>query len=267
MKKLILVLTTTLLAAGAPQTGERPRILYRDLSGRYTLTVSQEIEVPGVQGVIARRDFSSELALETGRPASAATVTIDRARASYEAHGMKQRLGTSRVTGRSFALTIGGDGRRLDRSEPSDGPVFDLDAMVGGGYPVAGLLTGVLPALPAEAVAPGATWVGERSVRTLEGWGWGAGTMTSRHRVTAVDERDGRTVVTVETQAQARLEPIEGERTYSGDLKRTMRWSFDATGGRLLSLSMEQETSGVCEMPRGETRVRQVTRVELAPLP
>jgi len=267
MKKLILALTTTLLAAGTPQTGERPRIHYRDLSGRYSLTVSQEIEVPGAQGVIARRDFLLDLSLQADRPASTVTVTIDRARASYEAHGMKQRLGTSLVSGRSFVLSTGGDGRRLDRSEPSDGPVFGLDAMVGGGYPVAGLLTGVLPVLPEEAVAPGAAWVGERSVRTLEGWGWGTGRMTSRHRVTAVDERDGRTVVTVETRAEARLEPVEGERAYSGDLKRTARWSFDAAAGRLLSLSMEQETSGDCEMPMGKTQVRQVTRVELAPLP
>ena len=91
------------------------------------------------------------------------------------------------------------------------------------------------------------------------------GRMTSRHRVTAVDRRDGHTVVTVATEAEATLGAVKAEPAFSGDLKRTLSWTFDADDGRLLSLSMEQETSGSCPLPQGETDIRQQTRVELVP--
>ena len=83
--------------------------------------------------------------------------------------------------------------------------------------------------------------------------------------VHAVDQRDGHSIVTVITEANTHLDPVKGERAYSGVLKRTLHWVFDATDGRLLSLSMDQETKGVCELPQGETQIRQLTRVELTP--
>ena len=66
------------------------------------------------------------------------------------------------------------------------------------------------------------------------------------------------------TEAEASLSPMDGEPGYSGDLKRTLSWTFDATDGRLLSMSMEQELEGVCPLPQGETRIHQVTRMEVA---
>ena len=266
MKHLIFVLTTILLAASTAHSDDGLRVRYRDASGRMSLTVSQEIEVPAVEGVVASRNFSFDLALATDRSAEEVTVTIDRAKASYEAHGMKERLGTRHLAGRSFPLSIGNVGRQLVEIEPADATAVSLGPVVAGGFSVAGVLADVLPVLPEKAVAVDATWTNERPVRSLEGWAWGTGRLTNRHRVTAVDRRDGHTIVTVETEAEARLDPVEGERAYSGDLKRTMRWTFDATDGRMLSLSMKQETEGVCELPQGETQIRQLTRIELVPL-
>ena len=266
MKHLIFALTTTLLAASTPHSDDGLRVHYRDASGLMSLTVSQEIEVPSVEGVVASRNFSFDLALATDRSAEEVTVTIDRAKASYKAHGMKERLGTRHLTGRSFPLSIADEGRQLVEIEPSDATAVDLGPMVAGGLSIAGVLADVLPVLPEKAVAVNVTWTNERPVRSLEGWGWGTGRLTNRHRVTAVDQRDGHTFVTVETEAEARLGPVQGERAYSGDLKRTMRWTFDATDGQLLSLSMQQETEGVCELPQGEIQIRQLTRIELVPL-
>jgi hypothetical protein len=83
--------------------------------------------------------------------------------------------------------------------------------------------------------------------------------------VTSIDSRHGRTIVTVETEAEGMLQSREGERPYSGELKRSLHWTFDATGGRMLSMSMEQETDGLSTLPAGELAVRQRTEVELAP--
>jgi hypothetical protein len=265
MKNLILALTMTLLAASMPQTGEGSRVRYRDLTPRMSLTMSQDIEVPKVEGIIASRTFSFDLTLATDHEAEEVTVTIDRARATYSAHGMKERLGTRHLTGRSFPLSISNDRRQLEQVEPSIAPVVNLDPIVAGGFPIAGLLADTLPVLPQEAVALGATWTTERPVRSLEGWAWGVGRLSNRHRVTAVDQRDGHSIVTVITEANTHLDPVKGERAYSGVLKRTLHWVFDATDGRLLSLSMDQETKGVCELPQGETQIRQLTRVELTP--
>jgi hypothetical protein len=215
---------------------------------------------------VASRNFSFDLALSADRSAPEITVTIDRAKATYSAHGMVQRLGTRHITGRSFTMSIGDEGRKLKPEAPSDLPLIDLDSIVSGGFSIAGLLAETLPVLPDKALATGATWTTESQVRSLEGWAWGIARMISRHRVTAVDQRDGHAVVTVETRAETRLDPVEGERVYSGNMKRRLVWTFDATAGRLLSLSMDQETDGVCELPQGETQIRQLTRIELTPV-
>ena len=60
------------------------------------------------------------------------------------------------------------------------------------------------------------------------------------------------------------LSDVDGGVVFSGDgeLKRTSHWRFDATKGQVLSISMEQETSGVNTMPQGNMDVRQITKVE-----
>ena len=263
MRNLEIVLITTLLAAGTAQAGEAPRARYQDPSGRMSLTVSHDMYVAGMAHPIADRRFSFDLTQAVD--GAAVTVTIDQAKGSYSAHGQKQRLGTRHLTGRSFSLSIGNGGRQLEHNETAEAPVIDVGPPVEDGFSIAGLLADTLPILPEGALAVGTTWTTERPVRSLEGWAWGNGRMTSRHRVTAVDRRDGHAVVTVATEAEATLGAVKAERAFSGELKRTLSWTFDADDGRLLSLSMEQESSGSCPLPQGETDIRQQTRVELVP--
>jgi len=263
MKKLTLVLTTVLLAATTLQADEELR--YDDPSGKMSMTVSHDIEVRRSEPVEVSRDFSFDLALATDPSAAAVTVTVDRATGTNEAHGSKQRLGTRHLTGKSALLSIADDGRQLEADQQSEAMEVNLGTIVSPGFSISGVLGDILPVLPEEGVVVGTTWTTERPVRSLEGWAWATGVLNSQHRVTAVDERDAHTVLTVVTDATASLGPVEGGRAYSGDLKRTMRWTFDATDGRLLALSMEQETEGDSEVPQGKIPLYQLTRVELAP--
>ena len=69
------------------------------------------------------------------------------------------------------------------------------------------------------------------------------------------------------TEASADLHSADGENRSSGKLERSLHWTFDATAGRLLSLSMEQDTDGPSTVPQGEMRIRQRTVVEWTPRP
>ena len=84
-------------------------------------------------------------------------------------------------------------------------------------------------------------------------------------RVVAIEDRGGRTIVTIESEGKAALESAAGDPAYSGELERTAQWTFDATQGRLLSMSIEQETDGTGTLPQGELPIHQVTRFELTP--
>ena len=103
-----------------------------------------------------------------------------------------------------------------------------------------------------------------RPTRTLEGWAWASGTLNSQHRVTAIDENNGHTIVSVQSTATGQLGKDGKGLQYSGDgaLSRTSKWRFDATDGRLLSLDMEQKTSGTNTLPQGEVEVEQRTEIE-----
>ncbi len=264
MKNLTLILATTLMAATTAQTDEGSPLSYRDVSGRMSLTVSHAIDV---HRPIASRNFSFDLALAMDPTTAGVTVTIDHAQATYTAHDMKQRLGTRHLTGQSFSLSIADDGRRLQQTESSEVLVIDLGPPVAEGFSIASLLADTLPVLPGNTVAAGTTWSTSRRIRSLGGWAWGTGQLTSLHRVTSVNREDDHTIVTVATEAKASLDPVEEDRGFSGDLKRTLSWTFDATEGRLLSMSMEQETEGICPLPQGESSIHQLTRVELTPTP
>ena len=80
------------------------------------------------------------------------------------------------------------------------------------------------------------------------------------------------TSATSSLQAPSQWPQFRNTSTLSGvsasPLPATLRlqWTFDATDGRLLSLSMEQETEGRSIVPQGEIHIRQLTRVELTPL-
>jgi hypothetical protein len=263
MKYITVTLMLILSAATVSLAEDGLLVRYSDPSGSMSLTVSHDITVRVDTPVHAGRNFIYDLSVAADKSSRVATVTIDSAKGDYTAHEQKQRLSTRSLTGKSFPLAIGDDGRQLKPTEAVEGIEIGLGPATDPGFSIAGVLADTLPILPQESVSIGTTWTTERSIRSLEGWTWTTGTLVSRHRVTAVDRRDGRTIVTAETEAQADLGPVEGGKECSGDLKRTLRWTFDATEGRLLSLSMEQETEGTTTVPQGHLPIHQVTRVEL----
>ena len=122
----------------------------------------------------------------------------------------------------------------------------------------------ILPVLPEQPVDIGSSWATSQDTRSLEGWAWAHGVLSAQHSVTAIEQLDDHTIVSVSSTAKAQLEKIEKGLEYSGEgtLERTSDWRFDVTDGRLLSVSMEQNTSGVNTLPQGEVNVRQTTKVE-----
>ncbi len=264
MKHIILVLAATLLSAGVLAADDGLRVRYLDPTGKMSFTLNQDIDV-GERKSIATREFSFDLTLRGDPQAEAVSVTIDKARGSYTAHDMKQRLGTRHLPEQSFRLSISEEGRLLARDESSDALLIKLGQFPSRGYSIAGQMADTLPVLPEKAVILGTTWETDREVHSLEGWGWGVGRMTSRHRITAVDPGNDRTVVSVTTVANATLGPVEDQEAFHAELKRTLHWTFDATSGRLLTMSMEQEAEGTCVVPQGEVQFIQHTRLELTP--
>ena len=263
---------TMLLAAGTSHSDEGTRLVYRDPSGRLSLTVSQSMEVRASQTVEAARELSFSLTLApapaAGGSAAGVTVTIDEAKASSEAHGMNQRLNARHLTGKSIALSIADGGRRLaPTAAQGDALAIDLGPMVEGGFALPGLLADILPVLPDKPVARGATWTTETPLRSIEGWAWATGTLTSRHRVSAIEKQGAATLVTVETEATSSLAPVEGQRAYRGELKRKLRWTFDATAGRLATLALEQDTDGVSDLMDKDSKVHQHTKITIEPMP
>jgi hypothetical protein len=227
-----------------------------------TLTMTQDI---AVKEPVASRAMSFDVTLATDAATADTNLVVETAMATFTAHGMEQRLSTRHLAGSSIPLVISQDGRMLTEIEPANAPIIDLGPPVTGGFSVAGLLMGVLPQLPDQPVEVGTSWRTERGIRSIEGWAWSTGQLESNHRVTAIETRGGRIIVTVETEAEGVLQSAEGDRPYSGRLERSVFWTFDVTGGRVLSISMEQETDGMITLPQGEMPLHQRTKVELTP--
>ncbi len=267
--KAIYLTTTLLLSASAVVFGDSAatsitngiQLRYGDAGGKATLTVNQDITAGGHDS-IAERTFLMEFEL-SGEP-DVVAVSINKVKGSYTAHDMTQRLPASGLKGQSFSLTRVDDGRALQRMGSDEKLAIGLGQMVGINYPIGLALVDILPVLPEAAVTVGSTWSSVQDTRSLEGWAWAAGSLSSEHTVTAIDHNDGHTIVSVTTTAQAQVVNVEGGIDYSGDgdLKRTSNWRFDATDGKLLSVSMEQHTSGMNTLPQGTMEVKQVTKVE-----
>ena len=262
MKNFALLVVSHLVVAGAALGAEAQAVRYDDPSGPVTLVISQDIGVRDHPS-IAARELSFELAVTRVGAEPAITVDILEARGTYTAHGMEQRLGTRHLRGRRFPMAIDDGGRSLLAGEPDDSPTLDLGPPVAAPLSLATTLADIVPGLPSEPVEVGATWTRRRPIRALEGWGWGEGPLISKHRVRSVERRGARTVVVVETEGEAELTPLGGGSGYRGTLRRTGTWSFDATAGRLLSLSMSQESDGTSPLPQGDVEVHQITHFEL----
>jgi hypothetical protein len=123
----------------------------------------------------------------------------------------------------------------------------------------------LLPELPEESVSVGATWSSEREILSLEGWAWAGGILEFQHQVRAIDRSSDHVIVSIESFARGMITAADGRRGFigEGNLEQSIEWKFDATGGQLLSLSMEREASGSNQLPQGEVSVRQLTRYQL----
>lgn len=260
MRQITFVALIAVLAAVRASSDEGVRIRYSDPTSRVELKVEQDISVEGHRSIAARTLFFDLDLIQA--ESSGIAVTIERAGGTYSAHGMDSRLSGRHLAGKSFTLPLGADG---DRVLSADSPVLFVGPPVARGVSIAETFAETLPVLPREPVTEGSTWTTRQLVHSLEGWSWGTGVLSGRHRVTSVRHRGGRRLVTVESTAEAELQPIE-EPGFTGTIERTVNWTFDATSGRLVSLSMTQESSGISPIQQGDVRVSQVTTVKLGPV-
>ena len=255
-----LVLTSTSLVFG-DSVSEELKLRYANSSGKATLSVSHDISADGHDSMASR---SFRMDLELNEVQDAVSVKVNKAKGSYTAHGMTQRLPASKLKGQSITFSKRDIGQRLERADPGNDLEIPVGQVIGADYPIGLALADILPVLPEGPVAVGTRWSTSRDTRSLEGWAWAAGSLSSEHTVTALDKKNGHTIVSVTSTSKAQLVKDGNGLQYSGDgaLNRTSNWRFDASDGRLLSVSMEQKTSGINTLPQGEVEVQQLTKVE-----
>jgi hypothetical protein len=255
-----LVLTSTSLVFG-DSVSEELNLRYGNPGGKATLSVSHDISAGGTDST-AGRSFLMDL--ELSETQDIVSVKVNKAKGSYTAHGMTQRLPASKLAGQSITFSKLDNDHELQRADPDNDLEIPVGQIIGADYPIGLALVDILPVLPQEPVSVGTTWTSTRNTRSLEGWAWAAGSLSSEHTVTALDKHNGHTIVSVTSTSKAQLKKDGSGLQYSGDgvLNRTSNWRFDTSDGRLLSVSMEQETSGINTLPQGEVGVRQLTKVE-----
>ncbi len=265
MKTKTEILILALLAA-SPVAANESTLRY-DLSGEMQLTMEQEIYAGGRTEAIAGRSFSMTFGINSAEGIDDLSVELNAIRGSYTAHGMNQRLPASHLVGNEFKLV--GDGRSYRTTEPdAEKPPAEvgLGQITDGGLRPSELLAELLPMLPETPATVGTTWDTERTIRSLEGWAWAGGALNRHHEVSQIDYSNGRTVVSVQTHGTAIISAAKGNSGFVGEgsLEQTVDWTFDASNGQLLSLSIEQEASGgASQLPQGAVPVRQITRYEL----
>lgn len=265
MKTKAIYLTTLVLTSASPVYGDSAsqqlELRYGNANGKAVLSVNHDITANG-RASMASRSFLIDL--ELNEVQDMVSVTVNKAKGSYTAHGMKQRLPAAKLAGQSIPFSRREDGQLLERAEPAKDLEIPVGQVIGADYPVGLALADILPVLPKGPVAVGTRWSTNRDTRSLEGWAWASGSLSSEHTVTAIDEDNGHTIVSVTSRSTAQLGKDGNGLQYSGDgtLNRTSNWRFDANDGRLLSVSMEQETSGINTLPQGEVEVQQLTKVE-----
>jgi len=268
MKTKAIYLTTTLLLTSTSvvfgdSAPEELELRYGNSSGKATLSVNQDIRVDE-HDMKASRSFLMDLELSEAQ--GALSVKINKAKGSYTAHDMTQRLPASKLAGQSITFSKTDNGRALQRTDPDHDLEIPVGQVIGADYPIGLALVDILPVLPQGPVSVGTTWTTTRDTRSLEGWAWAAGSLSSEHAVTAIDQRGDHFIVSVTSTSKAQVGKVGSGLEYSGDgkLSRISNWRFDASEQRLLSVSMQQETSGINTLPQGAMGVRQLTKVEFA---
>lgn len=256
------------LSADRANESEQVLLRYQPVSANFTMSVNHDIQAGEKEMPVAEREFSMEYALHARHASGSINAQLKKSRASYSAHGMIQRIGTQHLVGRGFGLAILDQGRVLQASGAGTGKGLDIDLgfITEGGYALDGALSDMLPVLPENPVSVGSNWDTQRDVRTLVGWAWAQGQLDCHHQVTAMEQQGNHTIVSVTSSSSTVLSPFEGTGQYSGDgqLSRNYQWRFDATDGRLLSLSLEQESNGFNALPQGNVQIRQLSTIELS---
>ena len=161
-------------------------------------------------------------------------------------------------------LEISEQGRSIQPTRQS--PEIYLGTVTDSGYVLDGALADMLPVLPQSPVNVGSNWDTQRDMRTLVGWSWAQGQLDSHHEVTAMERQGNHVIVSVTSRSSTVLSAVDGSEQYSGEgaFKRNYNWRFDATDGRLLSLSLDQESNGFSALPQGNVQIRQLTTIELS---
>jgi len=252
---LLLTLLVTNLVAADHQT------LRYKLAGEMQLSMEQDIYPGGRTEPLAGREFTMTFTFLDAPGDDQTRAELTAIKGSYIAHGMNQRLSTSHLAGEEVLLQS--DGLSITLKEPGGG--IGLGAITDGDLHPSAILVDALPALPDEPMSPGMTWETDQAVRSLEGWAWASGDIHYRHEVVEISSDNAHTVVHVESHGETTIQATIGNEGFLGDgtLVRTIDWTFDASSGQILSLSLEQEGKGANQLPQGEVAVRQITRVEL----
>jgi len=260
MKTTTLTLLLILLVA-MPAAADQPTLRYK-LSGTLQLHMEQDMYPNGRTESIADRRFDMTFEFGDSESINETQAELAAIKATYNAHGMKQILSTRHLVGQQVPLHS--DGKTINLNDP--GGDVDMGFVTDGGFYPAAVLVDLLPVLPDGPVSNGMTWETRQLLSSLEGWAWAEGDMQYSHEVTGITQDAGRTIVQVESQGTTTTTAAEGRAGYigEGNIERRMKWTFDATAGQLLSLSLEQEGSGTNQLPQGQVQVRQVTRVELS---
>jgi len=270
MKTQTMYLTSLILLSVTPvvngdmaaaSTNESIQLRYLNASGKVEISIKQDISA-GANKSIASRDFWMDFNLAETPDAIAFEIT--RVKGSYKAHDMTQRLPASGLKGQVFDMQRTDENRALQRTDSDSKLEIGVGQMIGRNYPVGLAVADIMPQLPADAVTVGSRWKSTRESQWLEGWAWTQGQLITEHTVTELDQRGGHTIVSVASASHAQLSDVEGGVEFSGagELKRSSNWRFDATDGRLLSMSIEQETTGTNTLPQGTFDVLQETKIK-----
>jgi len=259
MKTTTLTLLLTLLVA-MPAAADQPTLRYM-LSGTLQLSMEQDMYPNGQTDRIADRRFDMTFEFADSESANEMQAELAAIKATYTAHGMNQVLSTRHLVGQQVPLHS--DGRTINLDDP--GGDIDLGSVTDGGFYPAAVLVDLLPVLPDGPVSKGMTWETRQLLHSLEGWAWAEGDMRYSHKVTGITQDAGHTIVQVKSHGKTTTAAAEGRAGFvgEGNIERRMKWTFDATAGKLLSLSLKQKGTGTNQLPQGRVRVRQVTRVEL----
>ena len=252
---LVLILLGTNLVAAEQST------LRYNLSGKLQLNMEQDIYPGGRTEPLAGRRFEMTFAISEAPDDKQLHAELTAIKGSYNAHGMNQRLSVNHLTGQQ--VTLGNDGLAISLKDPGRG--LGLGPITDGDLHPSALLVDLLPVLPDGPVSTGMSWQTHQPARSLEGWAWAEGDMLYTHEVTAISDEDGRSVVHVRSHGNTATGAAAGTAGFvgEGNIERRIEWTFDAKAGQLLSLSLEQEGTGINQLPQGQVDVRQVTRVEL----